>query len=158
MKQFNIYKYNDLIESYKNMAIGIDTKSIEIGYQIIEEWCWTGSKTELFKEWERQYQQPHQTLSNLTLLHYNIRSFDRNKSDLIDIIEKFKPEIISINELGKKIPIQVIAKILFSYDVFKAEGTNKRGGTIIAIDKQLKAIPIDCQKKIKLDRCVCVNK
>jgi hypothetical protein len=70
-----------------------------------------------------------------------------NQCDLIDMVDRFKPSVISINELGKNIPLQAIAKLLFSYDVFKAEGTNSHGGAVIAIDKQLKAIPIDCNQK-----------
>ncbi|CAF4982606.1 unnamed protein product, partial [Rotaria sp. Silwood1] len=109
--------------------------------------CWTGAKTDLLKKWEQQYQQPYSPVSNLTVLHYNIRSFNKNQCDLIDMVEKYKPTVISINELGKEIPTQVLAKSLFSYDIFKATGTNPHGGAVLAIEKQLKGVPIDCQQK-----------
>ncbi|CAF4019794.1 unnamed protein product [Rotaria sp. Silwood1] len=63
------------------------------------------------------------------------------------MVEKYKPTVISINELGKEIPTQVLAKSLFSYDIFKATGTNPHGGAVLAIEKQLKGVPIDCQQK-----------
>jgi hypothetical protein len=146
MKQFNIYKYNDLIQKFNTFSSGFTEKTSKIGYKIIEEWCWTCPRTELFNEWSQQYQQPISNTINLTLLHFNIRSYYTNQCDLIDMVEKYKPAIISLNELGTKIPLKVIEKTLFSYKIFKTEGTNAHGGVVLAIDKNLNPINVDCKQ------------
>ncbi|CAF3459734.1 unnamed protein product [Rotaria socialis] len=142
-----MYKYNELQQQLNNGAAGLNETTIRAGYQIIEDWCWTYSRTELFNRWKQPHQKPDQTDYKLTILHYNIRNFYTNQCDLLEMIEKYKPAVISLNELSKQIPTEAIAKILFSYEVFKAEGTNTHGGAVIAIDKQLKPISVDCQQQ-----------
>ncbi|CAF1272528.1 unnamed protein product [Adineta steineri] len=117
-----------------------------MSYEIIKEWCWTCSRSELFNVWSQQHQQPALESINLNILHYNIRYYHSNKCDLIDMVEKYKPAIITLNELGAIIPIKVIEKALFSYKVFKTEGTNAHGGVVLAIDKNLNPINVDCKQ------------
>jgi endonuclease/exonuclease/phosphatase (EEP) superfamily protein YafD len=147
MNQFNFYKYNDLIQKFNIFSTGFTEKTLKIGYEIIEEWCWTYRRSELFIKWKQQYQRPASTCNNLTILHYNTRNYYTNQFDLIDMIENYKPAIISINELGTLVPLKTIEKALFSYKIFLAEGTNSHGGVILAIDKNLNPIDIDCQQQ-----------
>ncbi|CAF1031646.1 unnamed protein product [Adineta steineri] len=117
-----------------------------MSYEIIKEWCWTCSRSELFNVWSQQHQQPALESINLNILHYNIRYYHSNKCDLIDMVEKYKPAIITLNELGAIVPIKIIEKALFSYKVFKTEGTNAHGGVVLAIDKNLNPINVDCKQ------------
>src|ERR1700722_6338493 len=132
MIQFNIYKFNDLTQKLMTITGGMNENTIHTAQAIIEEWCWTYSRKALIDRWQQQYNQPPSASSNLTLLHYNIRHFYTNQCDLVDMIERVKPSVISLNELGTEIPVKKIAKILFSYDIFKSEGTNAHGGVVLA--------------------------
>ncbi|CAF5177594.1 unnamed protein product, partial [Rotaria magnacalcarata] len=46
MNQLNMYKCNELQQQLKNGAVGLNETTIRAGYQIIEDWCWTYSRTE----------------------------------------------------------------------------------------------------------------
>ena len=75
MEQFNIYKFNELIQNFDNLSIGLAERTIQMGYKIIEEWCWTASRSKLLTNWRQQHYQPEPTATNLAILHYNIRNF-----------------------------------------------------------------------------------
>ena len=59
------------------------------------------------------------------------------------MIEKFKPSIVSLNELGTTVPTKAIERILFSYNVVQMKGLNKHGDVVIAVDKRLKTNAIE---------------
>jgi endonuclease/exonuclease/phosphatase (EEP) superfamily protein YafD len=61
--------------------------------------------------------------------------------------EEYAPSIISLNELGTIIPPKIVQKLLYSYTVFHQNGTNSHGGVILAIDKNLKAIPLNIDEQ-----------
>ena len=147
MDQFNTYKYNELIQKFNNLSIGLNEKSIQMGHKIIEEWCWTTQRSKILTNWKQQRHQPTTNSTNLTILHYNIRNFLSNQCELLEMIERFKPAVISINELGREISLKFIEKVLFSYKIFKAEGTNSHGGAVLAIDKRLNPLEIDLQQQ-----------
>ncbi|CAF2101844.1 unnamed protein product, partial [Rotaria magnacalcarata] len=59
------------------------------------------------------------------------------------MITQYDSYVISINELGTDVPLKTIKKLLFSYDVFKAQGSNSHGGVVVAVAKQLHAKGVD---------------
>ncbi|CAF0980460.1 unnamed protein product [Adineta steineri] len=141
--QFNNYKYTELSQQYENLNTNTSSFQLKLGLSILEEWCWTYSREEVMDKWLQQYMEPITLPISLSLLHYNIRYFYSNQYALIDMINKYKPSIISINELGTVTPQKALEKLLFSYNIFMKEGTNTHGGAVLAIDKKLKAIPIE---------------
>ena len=145
MNQFNIYKFIELNQKLEVISTDWDDNTRKLALEIIEEWCWTYSRDTLFDQWQNHYNQPQSDIINLSLLHYNIRTFYTNQCDLLDMIQKYNPHVISINELGTNVSLNTIKKLLFSYDVFKAQGSNTHGGVVIAVEKQLHARLIDHQ-------------
>jgi hypothetical protein len=100
MAQFNAYKFIELKQQLEATTESWNDNNRQLALNILEEWCWTYPRQTLFDKWQLLHQQPQPTTSNLTLLHYNIRNFYSNQCDLLDIIEKYNPLIISLNELG----------------------------------------------------------
>ncbi|CAF4442034.1 unnamed protein product [Rotaria sp. Silwood2] len=127
-----------------------DVNNRNIALEIIEEWCWTYPRPILFAKWQAHQQHPQENNSNLSLLHYNIRNFYANQGDLLSMIEDYNPHIISINELGTDVPLSTIKKLLFSYDVFKVQGSNTHGGVVIAVDKQFHATAVHDQHQTNI--------
>jgi len=146
MLQFNSYKYSQLKQSLESFTEHWEDKDRISALKILEEWCWTYPRQDLFTKWICQHQQPQSNLNTLTVLHYNIRNFYKNQFDLLNIIGKNNPHIISLNELGTDVPLNVIKKLLFSYDIFKIHGSNSHGGVVVATDKQLQAKAINHQQ------------
>ncbi|CAF2070985.1 unnamed protein product [Rotaria magnacalcarata] len=111
--------------------------------EIIQELCWARNIQDLSNSWQQQYHQPEFPSTALSVLHYNIRYFYSNQSDLIDMVNVYYPSIVSINELGTVVPNKIIKQLLFSYNVYTKEGTNPHGGVVLAIDKRLKCELMD---------------
>ena len=143
MIQFNNYKYLELIHKLNPFLLEWEPSDRTLAYEILEDWCWTISRQTLFINWQKLQKKPQLDSDNLTLLHYNIRNFYSNQVELLDMIDKFKPHIISLNELGTEVPLNTIRKTLFSFDIFKSPGTNTHGGVVIAVEKRLRARAIE---------------
>jgi len=141
--QFNKYKYAELSLQFEKLNTNTSSFQLNPGLSILEEWCWTRSRDELIDNWLQQYMEPNSSSIPLSLLHYNIQYFYSNQYALIDMIHKYKPSIISLNELGAVTPQKALEKLLFSYNIFMKEGSNTHGGVVLAIDKKLKAVPIE---------------
>ena len=141
--QFNNYKYTELSHQYEKLCTSTSSFQLKLGLSVLEEWCWTYSRDVLIDQWLQQYKQPNSSSIFLSVLHFNIRYFYSNRYELIDMIDKYTPSVICLNELGAITPQRVLEKLMFSYNVFIKEGTNTHGGAVIAIDKKIKAVPID---------------
>ncbi|CAF3137196.1 unnamed protein product, partial [Rotaria sp. Silwood2] len=115
----------------------------QIGIETLHDCCWTCSISELSSYWQQQYRQPEISCKCMSLLHYNIRHFYSNQAELIDMVNVFSPNIISLNELGTNIPKKIINQLLFSYNVYLKEGTNSHGGVVLAVDKRLSCQQIE---------------
>ena len=76
------------------------------------------------------------------------------------MIQKPNPHVISINELGTYVPPNTIKKLLFSYYVFKAQGSNMHGRVAVAVDKQFHVRTTDHQHQpnIVTVTLTCSNK
>jgi hypothetical protein len=72
-------------------------KTLKIGYEIIEGWCWIYPTSELFIKWKQQYQRPASTCNYLTIPQYNIQNYYTNQCDLIDMVDNYKPATLSVN-------------------------------------------------------------
>jgi endonuclease/exonuclease/phosphatase (EEP) superfamily protein YafD len=157
MNQFNVYKFTELKQKLDTVAEFWEKKNRDLALEILEEWCWTCPRQSLFTNWERQNQHQHVCANNLTLLHYNIRNFYSNQCELLDMIERYNPNVISLNELGTQVPTTVIRKLLFSYDIFQAEGSNSHGGVVVAVDKLFNARAIDLKQSNIISILVSIN-
>ncbi|CAF2250930.1 unnamed protein product [Rotaria magnacalcarata] len=146
MNQFNIYKFTELKNKLEIFTSNWNNFDHKLALKMIEEWCWTYPRQTLFSKWQNHHQQVQPTSNNLSVLHYNIRNFYKNQCDLLDMIERYNPNIISINELGTDVPIKKIKNLLFSYDVFKAQGSNSHAGVVVAVAKQLHATAVTHQQ------------
>ena len=114
----------------------------DMGLAILREWCQTEERGEVFTKWRKKNGEPKSSAAPLSILHFNIRSFYSNQHDLAHLINKYKPTIISLNELGTIVLQVAIEKLLFEYNIFMKEGSNPHGGAVLAVDKRLKATPI----------------
>ena len=141
--QFNKYKYAELSRQYEKLNTNTSSFQLNLGLSILEEWCWTCSREELIDKRLQQYMKPNSSSISLSLLHYNIQYFYSNQYVLIKMINKYKQSIISLNELGAVTPQETLEKLLFSHNIFMKEGSNTHGGAVLAIDKKLKAVPIE---------------
>ncbi|CAF5087988.1 unnamed protein product, partial [Rotaria magnacalcarata] len=137
--QFNKYKYIELSEKLLPLLYGLSEHQKQIGLETLQECCWTWKLDELSNLWQKQHCQPKIPVNWLSLLHYNIRYFNSNQADLIDMVHAFSPSIISLNELGSLVPEKIIKRLLFSYNVYTKEGTNSHGGVVLAVNKRLKS-------------------
>src|ERR1700722_15344391 len=158
MIQFNSYKFIQLKQNLETLTGHWKDRDRKRAIEILEEWCWTYSRQDLFAKWLHQHQQPQANVKTLSVLHYNIRNFYTNQCDLLDMVEKHNPHIISLNELGTEVPINVIKKVLFSYDIFKGQGSNSHGGVVVSVDKKLKAKANDHQQPNINTVCLFANK
>ncbi|CAF2956154.1 unnamed protein product [Rotaria sp. Silwood2] len=141
--QFNSYKYTELTDKLLPLMHDLSDHQKQIGIETLHDCCWTWSIQELSSYWQQQYRQPEISFKCMSLLHYNIRHFYSNQAELIDMVNVFSPNIISLNELGTTIPKKIINQLLFSYNVFFKEGTNSHGGVVLAIDKRLSCQQIE---------------
>ncbi|CAM2708417.1 unnamed protein product [Rotaria socialis] len=107
------------------------------------EWNNTANKRKVINKWLQNENQPITQTTPLSILHYNIRYFYSNQSELLDIISRFNPMIISLNELGTYVSEKAIKQHLFSYNIFTSRGTNSHGGVVLAIDKKFNVIQLD---------------
>ena len=119
--QLNIYKQENLTNTIRKLLHSASKFQTNLALSVLHDWSWT---------------RPRKALS---LLQYNIQHFYANQCDLVDMIEQHAPLIISLNELGTKIPPKTIQRLLFAYSVYQQSGTNPHGGAVLAIDKCLKA-------------------
>jgi hypothetical protein len=157
MNQFNVYKFIELKQKLDTITECWDNKNRDLAVEILEEWCWTYPRQTLFTNWESQNQHHHFCDNNLTLLHYNIRNFYSNQCELLDMIERYNPNLISLNELGTQVPTTVIKKLLFSYDIFQAAGSNPHGGVVVAVDKLFNARAIDLNQPNIISILLSIN-
>jgi hypothetical protein len=141
--QFNKYKYIELSEKLIPLLHNLSSHQIQLGLDVLQDFCWTRGLDELSHYWMQQYKQPESSSLGVSILHYNIRYFYSNQVDFIAMVEVNSPTIISLNELGTCVPDKTIKQLLFSYNVFKKDGTNSHGGAVIAIDKRIKCQQIE---------------
>ena len=113
--QFNDYKFSMLMNKYQH-----ELHQKLLALDILKNLCWARNIDELS--------------SCLTLLHFNIFHFYSNQTDLVSIVQKHSP---TINELGTVVPTKTIKQSLFSYNIYKVEGTNSHDGVVLAIDKKV---------------------
>ena len=140
--QFNHYKYTELSNSMKQILHDQPPHRQFETQEIIREYCWTRHPLELVSKWQHAFKEPTNTMSNLSLLHFNIRHFYSNQADLADMVNANCPSIISINELGTVVPDNTIKRLLFSHNIFTNKGSNTHGGVVLGIDKKLTSHPI----------------
>jgi hypothetical protein len=141
--QFNIYKFTELVEKLTPLIHELSDHQKQIGIETLQDCCFARNVQELSISWQQQYCQPKIPSSCFSILHYNIRYFNSNQADLIEMVNVFSPTIISLNELGSVIPKKIIKQLLFSYNVYQNEGTNSHGGVVLAVDKRLKCQRIE---------------
>ena len=141
--QFNNYKYAELTQRLEPAMYDLSPHQIRKGLEILQERCWSQNLNELTTHWQQPNDRPSISSNNLSILHYNIRSFYSNEADLLEIVFSLSPAIVSLNELGTIVPTKTIKQLLFSYQVYSKAGTNAHGGAVLAIDKGLQPIPID---------------
>ena len=142
-QQFNHYKYTELSNSMKQILHDQPPHRQLEAQKIIREYCWTRHPQELASKWQQAFKEPTNTMSNFSLLHFNIRHFYSNQADLVDMVNANCPSIISINELGTVVPDNTIKRPLFSYNIFTNKGSNTHGGVVLRIDKKLTSHPIE---------------
>ena len=140
--QFNVYKYTEMAHQFKMLMAGVSNFQIKLGLAMLSEWCWTYSRDEIIAKWLEHYKEPKLPMIPLTILQYNIRYFNTNQYELEDMISRYSPSIISLNELGAIIPEHTLEKTLFSNNIFMKEGTNTHGGAVLAVNKRIKATTI----------------
>ena len=75
-------------------------------------------------------------MTNLSLLHFNIRHFYSNQADLVDMLNINCSSTISINELGTVVPDKTSKRLLFSYNIYTNKGSNTHAGVVLGIDKK----------------------
>ncbi|CAF4437595.1 unnamed protein product [Rotaria socialis] len=109
-------------KNYLPLLYDLSEHQKQIAFETLQECCWTWKSDELSNFWQNQHCQPKTPVNWLSLLHYNIRYFNSNQADLIDMVHSFSPSIISLNEL---------------------EGTNSHGGVVLAVNKRLKSYLIE---------------
>lgn len=141
--QFNNYKFIDLCGKLNQQLHGFSSHQKRIALDTVNDLCWTRSFDDITSLWQKQHQQPSCTFNCLSLLHFNIFHFYSNQADLVSIIQKYSPTIISLNELGTVVPTKTIKQLLFSYKVYAREGTNPHGGVILAVDKRWPSYQIE---------------
>ncbi|CAF1560300.1 unnamed protein product [Didymodactylos carnosus] len=141
--QFNVYKYYDLEKQILPVLNARSKFQKELGLRVIVDLCWTRPLEDVAKEWLDNYKEPQVVLSNFSVLHYNIRSFYANQTDLLSLASDLYPSIISLNELGTVIPQKTVQSLLFPYNIYRKDGTNTYGGVVLAIDKKLKSVPLN---------------
>jgi hypothetical protein len=141
--QFNHYKFLDLSDKFLPFIQDIPEYQRQIGLDTLRDLSWTRSLDQLSDHWQQHYHQPDPPTKCLTLLHYNIRHFYSNQAKLVHMVDSLSPSIISLNELGTRVPKKIITRLLFSYNVFVKEGTNSHGGVVLAVDKRIPSHPID---------------
>ena len=143
INQFNNYRYEEQIKNYKLLAHSMTEYQNTLGQQIIEEWCWNIPREQLFNKWTQAYNNTTRLANvSLTALHYNIRYFLSNQLELLQIIKEYQPNIISLNELGSYIDLKTIEKLLAGYRIIKAEGTNRHGDVVLAINQGIRCVPL----------------
>ncbi|CAF3690741.1 unnamed protein product [Rotaria socialis] len=130
-------------KNYLPLLYDLSEHQKQIGFETLQECCWTWKSHELSNFWQNQHCQPKTPVNWLSLLHYNIRYFNSNQADLIDMVHSFSPSIISLNELGSLVPDKIIKQLLFLYNVYTKEGTNSHGGVVLAVNKRLKSYLIE---------------
>ena len=82
-------------------------------------------------------------MTNLSLLHFNIRHFYSDQADLVDMLNINCSSTISISELGTVVPDKTIKRLLFSYNICINKGSNTYGGVVLGIDKKLMSHSIE---------------
>ena len=137
--QLNIYKQENLTNKILKLLDSASKFQTNLALSVLHDWSWTRPRKALIASWADQYKSPLPPSKSLSLLQYNIQHFYANQCDLVDMIEQHAPSIISLNELGTKIPPKTIQRLLFAYSVYQQSGTNPHGGTVLVIDKCLKA-------------------
>ena len=121
---------------------GMSNFQIKLGLAVLREWCWTYSRDEIIAKWLEHYKEPKLPMIPLTILHYNIRYFNTNQYELVDMISRYSSSIISLNEFGTIIPQHTLEKTLFSYNIFMKKGTKIHSGAVLAVNKRIKATTI----------------
>ena len=143
--QFNDYKFSMLMNKYQHELESFSPHQKLLALDILKDLCWARNIDELSSRWQQRDVKPDNPSSCLTLLHFNIFHFYSNQADLVSIVQKHSPTIISINELGTVVPTRSIKQSLFSYNIYKVDGTNSHGGVVLAIDKKVPSfqVPVD---------------
>jgi hypothetical protein len=122
--QFNTYKYAKMSREFEMLVASTSIYQMELGQSVLQEWCWTYSRDELIGRWLQNYHEPKSALIPLSILQYNIRYFYSSQYELLDMIIRYNPTIISLNEMGTIIPRKTLEKLLFSYNIFMKQGSN----------------------------------
>ena len=135
--QFNDYKFSMLMNKYQHELESFSPHQKLLALDILKDLCWARNIDELSSRWQQRDVKPDNPSSCLTLLHFNIFHFYSNQTDLVSIVQKHSPTIISINELGTAVLTKTIKQSLFSYNIYKVEGTNSHDGVVLAIDKKV---------------------
>jgi hypothetical protein len=85
-------------------------------------------------------------ISSLPIIHYNIRYFLSNQLELLRMIKEHQPNVISLNQLGSSIDINIIQKFLSAYQVIRREGTNWNSDALLPVDQWIRCIPVNINK------------
>lgn len=145
--QFNSYKYLNFLSKLEPYIQDKSPRFVAQAQKLLQDCCWCRNMAELAVKWSQPEVDPSQPQAGLSLLHYNIRNFYSNQTELVEMISSHSPSIVSLNEMGTVVPINTIKRLLFSYHVYSSEGTNSHGGAILAIDKRIKHTPIVSQNR-----------
>ena len=143
--QFNDHKFSMLMNRHQHELESFSPHQKLLALDILKDLCWARNIDELSSRWQQRDVKPDNPSSCLTLLHFNIFHFYSNQTDLVSIVQKHSPTIISINELGTAVLTKTIKQSLFSYNIYRVEGTNSHGGVVLAIDKKVPSshVPVD---------------
>ena len=127
--QLNIYKQENLTNKIRKLLHSSSKFQTNLALSVLHDWSWTRPRKALIASWTDQYKSPLPPSKSLSLLQYNIQHLYANQCDLVDMIEQHAPSIISLNELGTKIPPKTIQRLLFAYSVYQQSGINPHGGS-----------------------------
>lgn len=141
--QLNIYKFEEMSNKLLPLQHSSSKFQTNLALSILQDLSWTQPRKSLINYWAEKYKPPLAPSKCFSVLQYNIQYFYSNQCDLVDMVSEYSPTIISLNELGTTIPPKIIQNILFSYNIFYQIGTNAHGGVVLAIDKKLKAVPLN---------------
>ena len=145
--QLNTYKFNSLTAKLVPLIEDLSEHQQRIAHETLLGCCWAQPKQDLIRQWHERSKPPVAQSRQLTILHYNIRYFYSNQADLVNMIQTHSPTVISLNELGTTVPKKIIKQLLFSYNVYTQEGTNRHGGVVLAIDKRLNSYEIHLKEQ-----------
>ncbi|CAF1370057.1 unnamed protein product [Adineta ricciae] len=107
--------------------------------EILEEWYGNNTLHGVFEIWEKKKQKFISQKSPLNILLYNVEGWGSRSLETVELICKSDSAICILTEVGELWNSFAIP----NFNTFYKEGTNGKGGVMIAVGKHLKVTRID---------------